>query len=69
MRSDRAPDLMRCSHGLDIGVKCGDCTNEGLKNVDARQASQKRCKGCDNPVGPWVDYCGECSCEDEDDCW
>jgi hypothetical protein len=69
MRTDHAFDLTRCSHGLDLGLRCCNCTTEGLGKVQTRMLLQKRCHGCGRPVGPWVDYCALCTCEDESDCW
>lgn len=69
MRMDHSLDLTRCSHGLDLGLKCWDCTTEGLQNVRLAKFAHQGCNGCGRPVGPWADYCAECSCEDESDCW
>ena len=69
MRIEHAYDLTKCSHGLYLGWKCWDCTTEGLRNVLATAQIEKRCKGCGDPVGPLADYCGQCTSEDEGDCW
>ena len=67
--SARAPDLARCSHGLDIGDTCAKCTAEGLETVERFIAAAQRYKGCDHPIGCCVDYCGVCTSEDDTDCW
>jgi hypothetical protein len=65
----RPPDLARCSHGRDLGDMCPRCTSEGLAVVALQHVAATRCKGCGHPVGPLVNYCGECAAEDETDCW
>jgi len=65
----RPPDLATCSHGRDLGDPCFLCDAEGLETVRRQHAAVKCCKGCNRPVGPWADYCAECTQEDETDCW
>jgi hypothetical protein len=65
----RPPDLRRCSHGLNLGDVCAACNAEGLEAVKRQYAAAKRCKVCNRLVRHWVDYCGECTQEDEPDCW
>jgi len=67
MRTERAANLVHRPVSLD--VLCIACNERRLKNVAAEYSWGKRCKGCEHPVGPWVDYCAYCTCEDEGDCW
>jgi len=65
----RVPHLAKSSHGLNIADVCAYCTVEVLEALKPFHATVKLCKGCSQPIGHWVDYCGQCTSEDETDCW
>jgi hypothetical protein len=65
----RVPHLAKSSHGLNIADVCAYCTVEVLEALKPFYATVKLCKGCSQPIGHWVDYCGQCTSEDETDCW
>jgi hypothetical protein len=69
MKTEHVLDLTRCSHGLDIGFRCWNCTIEELMDVEMMTLARKHCRGCGRPVVASVDYCAECTSEDERDCW
>jgi hypothetical protein len=67
MSTNSAPNLTRSPVGRD--VLHIESSAQGLRHVADEYCSHRRCKGCELAVGPWVDYCAYCTCEDEGDCW
>jgi hypothetical protein len=65
----RCPDFATCLHRRNIAWTCACCTSDRLEAIKRLPAAAQRCKGCGRPIGRWVDYCGECTPEDETDCW
>jgi hypothetical protein len=65
----RRPDLTRYLHATNIADARVRYTAEDLQTAKRFFATVKQCKGCSHSIGQLIDYCGECTSEDETDCW
>ena len=59
----------RSSHVGHVSQIYPRCSAEELGALRRLAATVTRCKGCGCSIGRWVDYCADCTGEDETDCW